>query len=98
MNDVAIPEKIGYMLQTMYPVAGKIQCKKGNDIYNDGIADACQCKPLQQKRIRKNNKIQADHILGNIGYAAAQAADHIHITYCIFSFAPAVPFFKKHQQ
>jgi hypothetical protein len=37
MNNMTVPEKIGDMLEPVYPVTGKVQCKKGYDIYNDRI-------------------------------------------------------------
>jgi len=94
VNDMTVPEKIGDMLEPVYPVTGKVQCKKGNDIYDDGIGNMCQGKMFEKKRIGEYNEIKPDNIFGYVGNATAQAADHIHVTYSIFAFSPAIPFFK----
>jgi len=47
MNNMAVPEKVSYMLQPIYLITGKIQHKKCNDINNLCVAVYCKFKQLK---------------------------------------------------
>ena len=57
-----------------------------------------QSQLAKKKRVGEYNKIKPDNIFGNIGNAAAKAADHIHITDRVFTSSPPIPFFKQYKQ
>src|SRR5689334_8631191 len=98
MNDMQVPEEIDMMTPSMNPITGKIQDNKGDHVCPDRCFKMNQGNSTHQPSIRQYGNTQSQHILRNVGNAAAQAADHIHVTYCVFAFIPAPEFFEKDER
>lgn len=86
------------MAPAVYPVAVEVNDDKSEDINDEFVLYGSNSKMFQHKRINADGDGEAEHILGYIGYSAAEAGYHVHIADGIFAPVPAPPFFKKNQK
>ena len=98
MDDMQVPEEVYLMAPAVHPVAVEINNDKSDDVNDQRILNSSDGKVLQHKRIDADGDGEAKHIFGNVGNAAAEGGDHVHIADGIKTFAPAIPFFKKYEQ
>lgn len=94
MDDMTVPEEVYFMIDAMYPVAGKINTDERDEVGKPGCFYMSDRNMIHQPCITQDHNAQTKHILGYIGNTRCQTADHINITHRIFSVIPAIPFFK----
>jgi len=68
VNDVRIPEYIGSVLYSVYPVTGKIKCHKGNEISEQAFTYLHHGKFIFHPAITDDGHAESQHIFGHIGY------------------------------
>ena len=94
MDDMQVPENIDVVAPAVHPVSGKINTYKRNKVSKPGSFDMIDSNLLHQPGVSNDADAESQYIFGNIGDAATEAADHVHITDSIFVFSPTPPFFK----
>ena len=86
------------MLPAMHPVARKVDADKSNNIRKPCCMDMRDSDFAHQPAVGNDCDTQSQHIFGDIGNTAAEAANHIHVAKSIFAFIPSVPLFKKDKE
>lgn len=97
MDDMQVPEQVYLMAPAVHPVAVEINDDKSENVNDQFVLNSGDGQVFEHKRIDADGDGKAENIFGNVGNAAAEGGDHVHIADGIKSFAPAIPFFKKYQ-
>jgi len=97
VNDVLVPEKIDFVIETMRPVRRKIDTHKGSDVKPKIRFDLGDGKLLTQPRIGNQNHNQTKRVFKNICQSRAQTRNGIHKHIGLFARRIAINQFRQHE-
>jgi len=97
MHNMAVPEKIIGVFNSMYPVMSEIQYNESNDICQNRRIDLRQSNTPLYPCIRYDCNAQPQYIFGNHCKTRSQAADCIQVVDFFLFKIPAIKFLNEYE-